>query len=227
MADYRMTNEECYEFLTKIFEETTALSPEEKELEKQIVFSALFCAFESKDENNNPTYNKEKKHIEKWDNTVDVPSEFLVGKKYILIQDSVLALVKGSIEAGLIDVLVKTAGVTTTPVLIITCAIALYEIFSNASSLDDGDFCVYYQAMTHHSKGDFSIDDLKSWLPSGTNISCNMHNSSWVCDYYKSADDSCSFCDDLKIKTALDSLEDKKLITKHKHGDIYRYSFKL
>lgn len=220
-----MTNVEFYEFLNSAFKEVSLNHKENDEMKKQIVFSALFNDY-SNDENGNEDYNQD---IEMWNNTVETPSEFLVGKKYIVIKDSVLALIKASIGAGIIDVIIKSIGNTTIPVLIGTCAFELYELYSSASELDDGDFCVYYQAMTHYAvrkKEGFTIDELKSWLPKKFNDSCNMHNSTWVCDYYDIDTDSCSFCDDNKIKTALRSLESKNLINKKKRNNIYHYRFK-
>lgn len=223
MADYQVTNEEFYELLDGIFNEVETSSDEEKKIKKQIVFSAFFNDYCSDDTNN-------KESVEIWDNNVDAPSEFLVGKKCIIIKDSILALVKASINAGFVDVLFKGVTGTTLPILIGTCAFELYELFRNASELDDRDFCVYFQAMTHHKehgKQGFSLSELKSWLPKDSNITCNMHNSTWVCDYYNADDDSCDFCDDGKIKAAMTSLENKKLIIKKKKDDgTYRYHFK-
>ena len=78
MADYQVTNEEFYELLDGIFNEVETSSDEEKKIKKQIVFSAFFNDYCNDDTNN-------KESVEIWDNNVDAPSEFLVGKKCIII----------------------------------------------------------------------------------------------------------------------------------------------
>ncbi|MCI6242100.1 MAG: hypothetical protein MR646_02155 [Agathobacter sp.] len=48
--------------------------------------------------------------------------------------------------------------------------------------LDNTEFCIYLQVITHLKEHqEFSIDELKSWLPRETDNSCNMHTDKWNC----------------------------------------------
>ncbi|MDO5148813.1 MAG: hypothetical protein Q4D76_05405 [Oscillospiraceae bacterium] len=227
MANYHITNSEFYDILKNI---NDVNNNDDLNIEKQIVFSALFNEYS----NNTDNYDVDD-NIELWNNKMEAPSELLVGKKYILIKDSVLELVKTCISSGFVKRLIEDKGINNsitgiTADVVRYVVVPLCDIFRKASKLEDNDFCIYYQAMTHnmhHSKDGFTIDDIKKWLPNSSNCTCNMHNSKWNCDYYEIQGDKCNFLDDEKINASISSLEKKSLLIKEKKQDgKYHYRFK-
>lgn len=167
--------------------------------------------------------------IAMWDNQTLPRSELLLGTKYIRIQHCMIEFLKVALCSGLVDWLLQAAsqgsavGFTVSVGASIT--IALWELFSSVKKLGDWDFCVYMQAVTHFREHkNFTMDELRDWLPSSDRPSCNMHNDKWECDHLGD-DDTCMLLDDERLESALRSLMDKGILTRETERDTYTFKF--
>lgn len=71
---------------------------------------------------------------------------------------------------------------------------------------------------------EFTHDDLVHWFPDEPDNICNMHNSTWDCEYYIN-DDKCDMLKNGHLDCALASLKGKGILSlKRKNGKDY-YSF--
>ena len=92
-------------------------------------------------------------------------------------------------------------------------AIPLWDLFQSVKNLDDWDFCIYFQALTHFREHkEFTLAELKEWIPSAEKKQCNMHTHEWDCTYYSKNDDSCNLHKNESLNSALKSLHDKKIL---------------
>ena len=172
-----------------------------------------------------------KEMISLWENQIDSPSQLLLGTRYIQVQQIMLDFLKIACTSGFIDALItyisqgSFAGFTISVGSGIV--VALWELFNSVKKLDDRDFCVYMQAVTHYREySEFSVDDLKNWFPSGQHPVCNMHNNKWNCDYFEETSNICKMLSDQKLEDALKSLYDKGLLMKRKDNRKYVFKFK-
>lgn len=161
-----------------------------------------------------------------WENMIAEPSQLLLGRRYIRIQGTMIEVIKLALTSGFVDAMIEYLGggpVGFTVSLGTTVAIALYDLFGKASKLEDDDFCIYLQATTHYRQHkSFTEDELMDWFPHGENTVCNMHNSTWRCDYLRD-DDSCGI-DRQKIQCAMKSLMIKGILEREK-DDENKYTF--
>ena len=63
-------------------------------------------------------------------------------------------------------------------------------------------------------------------MPTVSAPNCNMHNSTWNCDYLND-DDTCSIREEQKLDYAIKSLCDKELLAKSKDGNEYVFKFNV
>lgn len=169
--------------------------------------------------------------ISLWENQISTPSQLLLGSRYIRVQQIMLDFLKVSCTSGLIDAMIiymSQGNFTGFTVSVGTgIAVALWELFTTVKKLDDWDFCIYMQATTHFREfNEFTIEDLKSWLPDVTNPICNMHNNTWDCDYLEEATGACKMIQTQKLEQALKSLYDKGLLMTRKKNHKYVFKFK-
>lgn len=163
-----------------------------------------------------------------WDNQVHNPSQLRFKDKYIPIHQIMIDFVKVAISSGLIESIIQAVAGNPTGFTFsagASVAIALWDLFANVKTLDDWDFCVYMQAVTHfkaHKK--FTFNDLKEWMPSADKPICNMHNSTWECDYL-TGDDKCTIFESQKLRDAVKSLYNKGLLRPDKEKGIYVFCF--
>lgn len=224
MAEYNMTYEEIQEFVDDCIKKS------QNAYNLNLHRSEILAAITARDENDRENYTSIKESIELWENQVGAPSELLLGTRYIVIKDSVITFIQAALTSGLIDAIIAnpqnpmsgiTVGVASGVVF------ALIEIFKSVSELEDFDFCVYMQAVTHYrAHREFTQDDLEQWFPHGSDTSCNMHNSKWDCEYLMPGD-SCSMLQQNHLKEALDSLCGKCLLTPKRKKAKRTYAFKM
>lgn len=102
--------------------------------------------------------------------------------------------------------------------------IALLNMFVKASNLNDFDFCLYMQAVTHfYEKREFTYDDILDWFQRPNNTSCNMHDSRWQCTHLNDHDE----CGVLpEIKNIIRSLYDKGILEYRYKGKTKFYKLK-
>lgn len=227
MAEYSMTYADAKSFVSDCINNSP--TPENLEPHKVEILAAL--TMRTADIGDNIS-GELRESLELWENQVGNPSKLLLGTRYFSVKSSVIKLVESMITSGLMDLVISniqakvpnpmygmTIGVGSAVVL------GLADIFKSASELQDHDFCVYMQAVTHfHEHKRFQKSDLLEWFPHGEKKECNMHNSKWECEYYMD-DDSCSMLKLDNLDKALKSLEEKKLIKPEHENRQYYYSF--
>ena len=223
MAEYYIS----YEKMCDIVENCIAESEQRSLLEqyKIGILTALTGNFEKGD------LNSVQEMISLWENQERQPSKLLLGTRYIRVQQSMIDFFKAICTSGVLEALILYAtqndfsGFTVTAGL--NVVIAIWELFNNVNTLDDWDFCVYMQAVTHFKEHkDFTMEDLKSWMPASEKPICNMHNSTWDCDYWNAETDTCKIQKDKKLNDAVDSLCGKGLLTKREEDHKLIFKFK-
>lgn len=224
MAEYYIS----YEELEKLIDQYIEDSVDNVQLteHKAEILAALTGDYE---QNN---WDSAKEMISLWENQINEPSQLLLGSRYIRVQQSMLEFLKIFCTSGLVVSLIACipqhnfVGITFSVESGIAIVIALWELFAAVKKLDDWDFCIYMQAATHFREhSEFTMEELKSWLPNEENPVCNMHNNKWECDYLEENDSCNIICED-KIKQALKSLYDKGLLGLRKENHKYFYKFK-
>lgn len=227
MAEYRMTYLDAKKFIDECADKSS--TPELIKSHSPEILAAL-TAKTSVD------YGMNEKSLDEtvtlWRNQIGNPSELLLGTKYFSIKSSMIELVEGMAGSGILDLIVSNC-VAGAPLVfqgitvgtIANLAITLEHIFKVASDLEDHDFCVYMQATTHFREyREFTQDDLLRWFPNEPDNICNMHNSTWDCEYYIN-DDKCDMLKNGHLDCALASLKGKEILSlKRKNGKDY-YSF--
>lgn len=164
-----------------------------------------------------------------WENQIDKPSQLLLDTRYIRVQNIMLCFLKNALTSGLIDaaIIYATQGSVAGFTISVgsTIAFTLWELFNSVKKLDDWDFCIYMQALTHYRKNkEFMMDELLDWFPKGDPAICNMHNSTWDCDHLRD-DDTCIMVSEKRIGDALQSLCDKGLLKRKTEGGKYTFKF--
>lgn len=222
MAEYYISYKELEEVVNQYI---TNIPNNDRLVEyKAEILSALTGDFEPNDAEN------VKETVALWKNQIEKTSQLLLGTKYISIQQTLLAFLKLALTSGLIDAVILY--VTQGTLLGFTFAVGsniaftLWEWFTSVKNLDDFDFCIYMQAVTHFNEYKyFTIQDMKSWFPTEQNQICNMHNSTWDCDHLN-IDNTCDIIKKEKINDALKSLYKKGLLDYITENDHYSFKFK-
>lgn len=216
MAEYNMTYDEL-----KGFVENCIANSESKPRLTEYK-AVILAALTANANNNNPSEMKDMLSL--WENQTGRPSELLLGTHYIRIKDSMLAFIEAACSSGLVDALIGPNSVSGITVAVASgVAHSLVKLFASVSKLGDMDFCIYMQAVCHFkAHKPFSKDDLLDWFPHGGNLTCNMHNSKWDCDFFEN--DKCSILADGGLDKALVSLIEKNLLKKCKNKQ-YFYEF--
>lgn len=216
MAEYNMTYDELKRFIEDCIDSSESkdyLSEHKAELLAALTTNVNNSSVEIKDV------------LSLWENQIGRPSELLLGTRYIRIKDSMLAFIGAAFSSGLVDAFLSAnpiAGITVGVASGVVCS--LIELFTSVSNLDDLDFCIYMQAVCHFkTHKPFSKDDLIDWFPHGGDLTCNMHNSKWDCEFIEN--DKCSILADDGIDKALDSLMEKGLLKRERLEKQYFYKF--
>ena len=224
MAEYYIS----YKEMCDIVEEYISTAEQHNLLEqyKNEILAALTGDFGKGD------LNSVQEMISLWENQEKKPSQLLLGTRYIRVQQSMMDFLGVLLTSGAADALIEYiaqgsfAGFTVSAGT--SVAIALWKLFNNVKTLDDWDFCVYMQATTHFkAHKDFTLEDLRGWMPSSEHPICNMHNSKWDCDYWIEEGDTCIIQENQKLTDAVNSLCDKGLLSRRKDGDKYIFKFEI
>ncbi len=224
MAEYKMS----YDELQKFIDEAINNSYGNKDIlssHKAEILTALTGVFADESIANQKEQNQ---LMELWTNQQNEKSQLLLGKRYIRIYDGMLAFLEAFLTGGLCDVIFDVALGVTLPAALTVGAVSsivtvIVKVFSEAASLEDFDFCLYMQLVTHfYEKKEFSKDDIISWYPSGG--ICNMHTSKWDCCHLES-NDKCSV-EEKDIDEILQSLYDKEILNYRHEGDKKIYFIK-
>lgn len=223
MAEYNMTYEEVSEFIEECIQKSENITELDKH--RAEILAALTV---SEDD----VQTSVKETIELWENQIGTPSELLLGTRYIRIKDSMIAFIQIAFTSGLVDAFIANPvdpikNMALTGAAISGVVFSLISLFTSASHLNDDDFCIYLQAVTHfRAHKEFTLDDLMGWFPQANDNVCNMHNSKWDCEYLDE-NGLCTIMSENKINDALKSLCEKKLLKKSKINGVYTYTFAL
>ena len=225
MAEYNMSYEEIKEFIDHALCQSK-YSDSSKQYRAEIL-AALTAKDEPEDTEETVT-----ETIELWENQIGTPSELLLGTRYIVIKDSLLSFVRTAITSGLLDAIIIAYSNPEKPMSGVTISVAanivygLIEVFKEAAVLEDCDFCVYMQAVTHFkSHKEFTLKDMHDWFPHGDNTRCNMINSKWDCKYLDE-NGTCKILEEKELSIALESLERKKILRVERRANDKFYVFR-
>lgn len=226
MAEYSMTYQEIKEFVESCIDkcnDNKALKQHQAE---------ILAAITSKDDDNASNNTAITKSLELWENQLGAPSELLLGTRYIVIKDSIIKFFSIAATSGLLDAIILARSTPENPLAGFSISVGasvvegLIGVFQSAAQLEDSDFCVYMQALTHFRQHkDFTIEDLNQWFPHANNKTCNMHNSKWDCDHLIE-DDICTMLQGDNLSNVLDSLYNKKILNRRTENGKQVYSFK-
>lgn len=223
MAEYYIS----YDEMDKLVDELIKQSSNEPFLQsyKAEIMAALTGDFE---QNRTQTINE---MLFFWGNQVKIPSQFLLGSRYIQLNQVILDLLKVMFTTGFLEMLIGSFSQGELTGLSLTVGggivFGLSDLLKNVKTLNDWDFCVYMQAVTHyrqHKK--FTMEEMRSWMPSESKPTCNMHNDTWACEYYDFTTDNCSIFEGDRLEQAIRTLQDKNLLKKTTTDDKIYYQFK-
>ena len=224
MAEYKMSYDELQGFIDEAINNSHG-NKDKLLSHKAEILTALTGVFADE-----PMANQKEQNqlMELWTNQQGEKSKLLLGKRYIRIYDGMLAFLEAFLTGGFCDVVLDMVLGVPFPAAITVGAVSsvvsvIVKIFSEAASLEDFDFCLYMQAVTHfYEKKEFSMDDIISWYPSGS--TCNMHNSKWDCCHVV-PNDKCGV--NIKdIDDIVKSLYDKGILNCRHEGNKKMYSIK-
>lgn len=222
MAEYYISYSDLENVLSKFIAKST--NQEFLTEHKSEMLAALTGNFE---ENNSDAV---KNLVSFWENQIEEPAQLLVGRKYILMQSVLCDFLEMAITSGAVETMIlffmRSGNVFFPLTGTLSIAFGLWKVFSSVKELDDDDFCVYMQTMTHYREyKKFTKDDLMLWFPNGNFPKCNMHNSTWNCEFL-GRDDTCSMVCANNLDKSIKALIDKGLLVKEKVNDGIEYKFK-
>lgn len=220
MAEYNMSYEEVKGFVDDVVSQ-----PETSDGIKTYR-AEILAALTAKDDQDYE-FISVKESLELWENQIGTPSELLLGTRYIIVKDSLLSFIEVTATSGALDAIILAFSNPENPMIGMSISVAasivsgLIELFQSISRLEDHEFCVYLQAVSHfrtHKK--FTLQDLQEWFPHGQRNKCNMHNTKWQCEHILE-DDICGMLQGSHLMEALVSLEKKKVLkSEHRSGQI-------
>ncbi|MCM1126796.1 MAG: hypothetical protein NC429_10015 [Lachnospiraceae bacterium] len=224
MAEYKMSYNELQVFIDDAINNTCG-DKDKLLAHKAEILTALTGVFADESIANQKEQNQ---LMELWTNQQGDKSQLLLGKRYIRIYDGMLAFLEAFLTGGLCDVILDLALGVSFPASLTVGAVSsvvtvMVKVFSEAVSLEDFDFCLYMQIVTHfYEKKEFSKDDILSWYPSGG--VCNMHTSKWDC-CHRGQNDRCEVVEK-DIDDIVQSLYDKGILDYHYSKDKKLYHLK-
>lgn len=226
MAEYYMSYQEILDEVERFIKEAPEENQENLNKYKAQIMAAVTADYEDQEIQMEDV-------TQLWQNQLTQKTEMRIGHKYICVQKIMLDFLQIFINSGLADALI-TSLTTGNPVVMPSMslsastgvAIPLWDLFQSVKNLDDWDFCIYFQALTHFREHkEFTLEELKEWIPSAEERQCNMHTHEWDCTYYSKNDDSCNLHKNESLNSALKSLHDKKILVMSSNGTepVYRF----
>ena len=213
MAEYYMSYQEILDEVERFIEEAPEENQDNLNTYKAQIMAAITADYEDQEIQMEDV-------TQLWQNQLTKKSEMRIGHKYICVQKIMLDFLQIFINSGLADALI-TSLTTGNPLVMPSMslssstgvAIPLWNLFQSVKNLDDWDFCIYFQALTHFREHkEFTLAELKEWIPSAETKQRNMHTHEWDCTYYSKNDDSCNLHKNESLNSALKSLHDKKIL---------------
>lgn len=221
MAEFYMTYDEIFSFIDQIIRDNSELQSLQ-EYQPEIMASVM----RSYDISN---HKEATDSVDFWKNMISNPTQLRVGTYYIRVQGAMLEFIKIALCSGLVDAIISSSIQATTLQLTVATTsqivVALSSLFGCVSKLEDDDFCVFMQAVTHFREHKpFTEEELINWFPKSEKPVCNMHNSTWRCDFILDKD-TCGMTPS-QIKEALKSLQGKGILKSKKNKDgVYEFYF--
>ena len=164
-----------------------------------------------------------------WDEQILPHNEAMWGSKYIRIHHCLLMFLEAALCSGMVDAMLLGFSQGSIAALTVSTAasivITLGKLFASVKKLDDWDFCVYMQAVSHFREHEeFTLKELQDWLPASDRPQCNMHDDRWEFDH-RNNDDACMLLDKERLERALQSLMDKGILSRKTERDTYKFKF--
>lgn len=226
MAEYFMSYQEILDEVEKFIKEAPEENQENLNKYKAQIMAAITADYEDQEIQMEDV-------TQLWQNQLTKKSEMRIGHKYICVQKIMLDFLQIFINSGMADALITsiiTGNSVVMPAMSLSSstgvAIALWDLFQSVKNLDDWDFCIYFQALTHFREHKaFTLEELKEWIPSAEKKQCNMHTHEWACTHYSKNDDSCDLYKNNSLNSALKSLHDKNILvmSSDETGNVYRF----
>ncbi len=147
---------------------------------------------------------------------------------HIRIKDLVIDFFENVFTGALLDAMlfwfgisdmgaVSSIGITREFILFVKRVVKEYVV-----KLDNTNFCIYLQIITHLKEHqEFSVDELKEWLPKPIEESCNMHTDKWNCA--DMIEGKCCFNQDT-LKELLQKMESKNII-EYSENNTYKIKY--
>lgn len=166
-----------------------------------------------------------------WQNQLAMPSQLVLGTHYICVQSAMLNLLATMCSSGLLDAVITMAKGTSPGILVSVVSgvvLAVWQLINSVKKLDDSDFCIYMQALTHaHVHDEFTKESLIGWFPGTGSSTCNIeHRDQWNCNYYRDSG-ACDMVSGAHIDEALESLCNKCILVKRRDNGQYKYKFNV
>ena len=226
MSEYYMKYEDICSEVDKYLGNHIKSNPDSSYLKvyEPEIIAALIGDYEKFD------YSTLGENVSLWKNLIQHSEQVRIYNRYIPVKSTLLTFLKEMIDNcvldNIINVLTSGSSAGFSISISATIVIAIWAIINSAKKLEDCDFCVYMQAVTHFKdKSNFSLDDLKQWFPHGESRICNMHNDTWSCSHYNSTNDTCKMLEDDRLQKALESLMKKDIL--EPYGISNEYKFKI
>ena len=221
MLEYYLSYEDLYEILNGNIDERDVNIKNHK----AEILTALTINIDEKNNRNMA------ETIALWDSQLQGSTELLLKTRYIRMSEIALDFLKVMLMSGFADFIVASivgGGIELGMLSIslstnVVCGI--HELMKKVCQLDNWDFCVYRQAVSHfRTHQQFSKSELEGWFEDNKG-KCNMHNSTWNCEHLND-NDSCVMLMDKRLENALESLEKKGALKKVKKDGETIFTFK-
>lgn len=185
MAVFEVTREYLEKFIDTQIEQNHELKAFREELVDMLSCNTLdITDIMSEDMDNESCWPFEKKE----------PTQLYVrdSRYHIRIKDLVIDFFENVFTGALLEAMlywfgvgniagVSSIGITREFILFVKRIVKEYVV-----KLDNTEFCIYLQVIIHLKEHqEFSVDELKRWLPTGTEKLCNMHTDKWKCSDMK------------------------------------------
>lgn len=214
MAEYSMTYADIKEFVDDCIKKSK--NPDRLGGYQAEILAVLTMRMEEDCENSRVELNES---LELWENQIEHPSEILLGTRYFSIKSSIIDFVEIFFTSGMADLFLENCVLNSGTLLkgitvgtLSGFAVALKNLLTSVSELDDYDFCVYMQVMINFSNNKrFTKQDLLQCFPEKANQKCNVYDKRWNCEHYEN-NGECSVIEKKCLDTALRSLEKKKIL---------------
>ena len=180
--------------------------------------------------NNEPQLDGDLEDEEEWLFEKKEPTQLYIrdSRHHIRIKDLVVDFIENIFTGFLLEPMliwfnivngsgISVVGITGAFILFLKRVIKEYIV-----KLDDTEFCIYLQVITHFKEHqEFTVEDLKEWLPESRENDCNMPTEKWNCS--SKVQGKCQRDKD-KLEKILQKMVSKNIIEYLKNG-LYKIRF--